>query len=893
MLDAASAVLVVGIGVATNQVLNDGRWAWWWLAGDLALAGAAAVVTHRASMARAAGGDTTIEPVAWPTLTGPDGQPRTLGEVTPRDLGVHPNRFGAEGEAFYIPREVDQTLDAALLEGDRRIVLVAGPRLAGTTSTLAQAAQYHLPAHRVIGFIDDPRVRLAEMIDQARAWAGQGRGAVLWLDGLTPERFTELATTVPDHLPSGLWVLATVHSGELDGLRVPEHLVKAVQEHAVRVDLGVLSPAERAELHAQEIYADLWPVLARDADLLMGRLMVAWDQIRTALTCDGEDSTDRVALLRAVTDWYRAQLPRPLIGDILDYLYQAYRRELAGSDATAPVSMLAYGRAQEWASTAALDRPQLIDLQAVADGRRFAPHPLLTAIADDVAEPVHWPVQDALWRYADSFFDGDIRRDIGYTALRSGAYPAALRLLDHTDTTIDPHALDQIARWLHHSGDLGQARRWYRRVIATGHRDQTPHAMNELGLLERELGNVDAARDWFQQAVTTGHPDQRPRGMNELGKLERALGNQEAAREWFQQAAATDHPDQRLRAVSWLGVVECEVGALEAGRPYFERSLATGHPDETPRAMALLGALERMLGNLEAARDWFGQALATGHPEWSIFPVGELGFVEHDLGNLEAAREWFQQTLDTGRPDDMPKGMNGLGVLELSLGNVDAARDWFERALATGHRDQAPYAMVRLGDIDRDQGDLEAARSRFERALATGHRDQAPYAMVRLGDIEQDQGDLEAACGWYDWAVATRQRDQAPCAMVKLGDIEQVRGNAEAACGWYDRAVATGHRDQAPYAMVRLGDIDRDRGELEAARTWYDQAVATGHRKWSSHAMERRRTLRWQSEQQRAEHFGRYGWQAYAGPELMRRRTEPGQGEGRSPDDRQDATEVE
>jgi hypothetical protein len=44
-----------------------------------------------------------------------------------------------------------------------------------------------------------------------------------------------------------------------------------------------------------------------------------------------EAGKDRVALLHAVTDWYRAQLPRLLSHDILSYLYQAYRRELAGA----------------------------------------------------------------------------------------------------------------------------------------------------------------------------------------------------------------------------------------------------------------------------------------------------------------------------------------------------------------------------------------------------------------------------------------------------------------------------------------------------------------------------------------------------------------------------------
>ena len=48
----------------------------------------------------------------------------------------------------------------------------------------------------------------------------------------------------------------------------------------------------------------------------MGRLMVALDPIQDALTRGrAEESADRVALLRAVTDWYRVAMPGLLTHD--------------------------------------------------------------------------------------------------------------------------------------------------------------------------------------------------------------------------------------------------------------------------------------------------------------------------------------------------------------------------------------------------------------------------------------------------------------------------------------------------------------------------------------------------------------------------------------------------
>ena len=86
---------------------------------------------------------------------------------------VHPSRFGAHGDSPYVQRDVDETLADALRDGSRRLVVVQGPRLAGTTRTLAQAAQADLAGHHVLVFVDDPRFTVAQMVAQGRRWADQ------------------------------------------------------------------------------------------------------------------------------------------------------------------------------------------------------------------------------------------------------------------------------------------------------------------------------------------------------------------------------------------------------------------------------------------------------------------------------------------------------------------------------------------------------------------------------------------------------------------------------------------------------------------------------------------------------------------------------------------------
>jgi hypothetical protein len=101
-----------------------------------------------------------------------------------------------------------------------------------------------------------------------------------------------------------------VHDKHLEGFRAPEHVALLLEERAVCIAVGTISDQERDAIRGEDVYGDLQPVLDSDSELLMGRLMVALDQIQDALTLGrAEESAGRVALLRAVTDWYRVAMP--------------------------------------------------------------------------------------------------------------------------------------------------------------------------------------------------------------------------------------------------------------------------------------------------------------------------------------------------------------------------------------------------------------------------------------------------------------------------------------------------------------------------------------------------------------------------------------------------------
>ncbi|MFI6604158.1 tetratricopeptide repeat protein [Nonomuraea sp. NPDC050536] len=906
----AAAVLTISLGVATNQVLNGDDFQPLWLVLGLVLA--VLTIALQRWLYRRDLADAELQPVLWPELTGGSGRPKELSEITPRDLGVHVNRFAVSGQPPYIARVADDLLAAAFTGDDGpRLVIVHGPRLAGATATLAHAVLTHLPGHyRVVAYHDDPRLSISAMIEHAARHRADRGGVVLWLDGLTPQRLAELAAIAVDQLTPGLWVAVTLADGGPQVEPLSGRPAKFLDENAVRVELRTITPIERRALESCDAYAALRPVLAEGHDVLMGRLMVAWEEIRRALAGDGERSTDRIALLRAVTDWYRLHLDsrRLLTRDILDHLFQTYRREIAALPSDAPVPVTGYRSALKWAMTADSSRPRLIDLKASRSGRFYAPHPLLTVFAEDLSEPARWPVHDALWAYADEYFDGEQRRDIGYAALQRQAYPAAFSLLNHTDTDIEADVWGRTASQLQNAGDFDEARRWWKKAIALGHPDHAPYAMYELGLMEKRQDNFEQARHWYGEAIASGHPDHASRAKGSLGLMEKQQGNLDEARHWFGRAIATGHGDYAPWAMIHLGLLLHEQNEIAAARLWYTETIASGHPDHAPNAMHDLGLLEKQQGHVDEARRWYQEAIAyghpdeapvamnglaeleveqgdldearrcyreviaSGHPEAAPMALRGLAWLARDLGDLDEARDLYGQAIASGHPNEAPAAMRNLGWLEQQQENMDEARRWYHQAFASGHADHAPAAQHSLGWVEELQGNMEEARRWYREAIASGHPNEAPAAMRTLAWLEDHQwGNTEQARQWYSKAITSGHRNQAPAAMRNLGELEARQGNAEQARRWFQEVIASGHPDEAPGAKHNLGWLEERQGNKDEARRWYREAIASGHPETESLARRALRELeRREKDLRRAEHYSQYGYLAYADPSMMR-----------------------
>jgi tetratricopeptide (TPR) repeat protein len=772
---------MVALAVASNQVLNSGVMSLSWLTAALVLALLTVWLDRRMSVAPAA----PPAPQLRSHLAGPDGAPVLLGELSPQDLGAHQSKFDHDGSAPYVARELaDEQLRAALTSDERRMVIVQGPRLAGCTRTLAHAATRLLANYQGAWFFDDPQVPLTAMLNQAGQWArqvpddyqGPAMGAALWLERPAPSRYSELARLAADDFPDGVWVLATFDSDELDELRDRAHLDAALDALAVRISLATITEDERSDLQRLDVYAPLRPVLEQTADLYLGRLMVVWDTVRDAVTSGtGEHATDRIALLRAVTDWHRARLPRLLTDEILKYLYAAYRTEVTSTRPAYPHTGLK--EALAWATTSVpststrLGRPQLVTTQTVSGRRAYSPHPLLSALADDPTEAASWPVADILWAYADQFFDSPRRQTIARSALRHDAFQAAARLLKHPGTPADPEAFYTIAGRLQDE-DPKTSRYWYRAAIDTGHTRYAPNAMADLGRLEEKQGRIDEARRWFQAAIDTGHTDAAPTAMHDLAHLEEAQERPNEARRWFQAAIDTGHTDEAPSAMFNLGHFERKQGRIDEARRWFQAAIDIGHTDEAPSAIFALAQLEAEHGRIDEAHRYYRAVLDTAKDVLRVLAMFNLASLELQLGRDDEALHLYEAVIDTGHTEFAPLAMRNLGDLEWKQGRIDEARRWYRAAINTGrthfpstntghlHLPSAPEAMVRLGLLELQIGRVDEARRWLHAAIEAGDADTVASARKELRRLNQHQDEQRRVqhfvrYGWQAWADPT------------------------------------------------------------------------------------------------------------------------------------------
>jgi tetratricopeptide (TPR) repeat protein len=800
-------VLLVVSGAATGAVFADGivKWAYALVA---VVATGCGVATQR-----------------WLSTTqlvlrlrdGRRGAP-VFYDIAMTDLGVHRAQLARAASEIYVDRDIDGDVRAAVSTG-QGLVLVHGPALAGTTRTVVEAVSKTRPGVRVVAFESSQTAALAYQVEQARRWkrADDYNGVVLWLDRLGGSKLFEITTELLNNAEShGVQLLATATS---DDVEAAGHLLPDDPRLTV-LRMGAVTGSERERLLTVPAFREVTEAHA-DTPVLLGRLIVSLEQVERHMTPTAPDGQERVALVRAVVDWYRLGVPLSLTKRHLAGLFPLYLSAVLGlaNRAETDPDQLERVLQDGLRRRDDLDQP-LIRKHGRKRDTTFHPHPLLTALADSDSTAA-WTVQPEMWIYLYDTISGSQRLQLGLYAYGRGLRLEASELLIvDTNSALDPAVMQQLG---HAEKDLNpdRAGTWWRRIVDSGHPEQAPCAMINLGFLEYQQGNVAQARSWFQRTIECGHPEQVPLAMVNLGVLERKQGNLAEARNWYQQAIESDHPEQAPRAMVDLGLLE--------------------EPDDVAQAQR-----------------WWQQAVESGHPKQAPLAMGNLGVLKEKQGDIAQARGWWQRTVDSGHPDYAPGAMVNLGDLEKKQGNFDQALNWFQQAIGSGHHDYAPRATIRLGVLGKEQGDIAQARCSWQRTVESGHLDYAPGAMVNLGVLEKEEGNFDQARNWFQQAIESGDPEHAPPAMVNLGVVAKEQGDVAQARTWWQRAIKAGHPDYAPAAMIDLGILEKEQGDVAQACSWWQRAIDTNHLQYGPEAKQLLRTLvEFEQEQQQAQRIAR------------------------------------
>ncbi|MCA1218040.1 ATP-binding protein [Streptomyces sp. 8L] len=549
------------------------------------------------------------------------------------------------------------------------------------------------------------------------------------------------------------------------------------------------------------------------------------------LTLGTLPEAEAVALLRAVTDGYRADDD------------QEQLTELARLCARLPLALRVAGERAASHPYLRLDDliSELRDESALWDA--------LSTGDDDEAEAVRtvfsWSYR-ALPRPASQAF-----RQLGLhpgpefglpvaAALTALSAPRARQLLD---SLVSVHLLEQTGpdRYQFHDllrayaaeqaqqeefqdereAALGRMLSWYLHSAqaARGHLAPAQESLTLCGLPPgvepMEFEDYDTAMDWSVREHT-----------NLLRSISAADGHDSLL--WQLAAVLWDIQPTSASMREWLPVGEA---GLDAAR-------RVGDSGAQARLLISLGLAHHRINQLRESLDCHRQALAlcreTGHLVGEARSLNLIGLVHLRRRELDVAAEHFEGAAAlwqrAGADRWTKTALSNLATTHLNAGRLDAAASAAREALAAhralGDRGGEGNILRVLSCVQREQGDVRAALRSAELAveIALVLRDQIieGYWLLALGEAQRSLGRHGDALASHQRSADLHRRlgnrSREAMAWQGAGETYQALGRSEEAAGFHRRAVAV-HRE--------LGDAWHEALALEALATAVDGTEPT------------------------------------------------------------------
>jgi protein O-GlcNAc transferase len=404
-------------------------------------------------------------------------------------------------------------------------------------------------------------------------------------------------------------------------------------------------------------------------------------------------------------------------------------------------------------------------------------------------------------------------------------------------------SLDQLletATLRHRAGDLAEARRLYRQVLA----EVPSHtvALFRGGLLELQDGHAEAALALIELA--TANAPGEPRHHFGLGRALQALGRYEEAATAYRSGLAADphSADGHFALAITLQLLGNPALLPQAEAAYRQvLALQAGNAD----AMSNLGILLQEMGRIDEAVEILRAAVAL-QPNVALHGVNlgialcrrhdfgaaedilrrtcvhdrsnpeaafNLGIALHGLGRLREAADQFRHAaaLRPGYAD----ALNNLGNVCTALGDFTAAETAYIEAIRA--RPDYLVAINNLGCLLRTRGRFEEAEETFRRGMQLNPGHAVLYD--NLGSVLKDTGELDAAVDCFRKALELDPGNAATHSNLAYAlSFQSLNGRSILAecLRWNDRfaamlpATSSYPNDRSPDRRLRIGYVSPD-----------------------------------------------------------------------------------
>jgi tetratricopeptide (TPR) repeat protein len=523
---------------------------------------------------------------------------RASVEATQEEVGITRSPVAdayrdGSGWPNYVERNCDAALDEVLTSN--RVVVLRGQAKEGKSRTAFEAVR-RIPGDPHVALVR-PGASVADLAELDDPWPTDASSVVVWLDKIDTYLLRTLTPGVRAALlaDARVKIVGTIENRVwmeiLNARDADTHAAAAVLREAATVHLE--PPKEDEVERAVERYPEEGTGFANG----IGQHFVRAPALHDAY--DAAAPRERTAVLRAVVDWQRTGIERPISHRDLKRLYRHY---LDGAD---PARWLDDGIA--WASDAVDGLPfrlLYIDGEGRSRAYRTPDH-----VVDHVATQTDQPASEPAWELA-------VKR----TETAGEAMSVGQKAGDAKRWTYAVESLEKACERYAEDSDefanaafrLGQARRWlpepdndgaieaFGQAIAARH----TQAWNLRGfLLWKEKGELAEAEEAFVGAIAR---ENRTAAFNLLAVLA-ARDRLDAVDERFAKAVDAGNPAAALM----LGTAKHAAGDLDAAARLYERAdSGTRKVDGPHRKRAkMLGALvEFERGDAATARARFAEA---------------------------------------------------------------------------------------------------------------------------------------------------------------------------------------------------------------------------------------------------------------------------------------------